>query len=201
LLSADSDLKEVGPAATASSADEFTEILRTMMASPKPVVAQVEGAARAGGLGLIAASDVAIAARNVTFALSEVRRGLVAAVISVPLVPRMTPRGARELFLTGETFGADRAVAVGLLTRVVAAGAVRAEVDQCTAQLIQGAPGAVAATKQLLASAELAELNEKFAHMATLSAHHFASVEGKEGVASFVEKRPPAWVATSGGSR
>jgi methylglutaconyl-CoA hydratase len=125
---------------------------------------------------------------------------LVAAVISVPLLARMTPRGARELFLTGETFDADRAMAVGLLTRVAAAGAVRAAVDRCAEQLKQGAPGAMAATKQLLASAEMAQLDDKFTHMATLSDHHFASVEGKEGVSSFVEKRPPAWVAMTAGT-
>lgn len=170
----------------------FPDLLTALARSPKPVIARIGGPARAGGIGLIAACDIALAAESATFAFTEVRLGVVPAVISVPVLPLLTPRAARELFLTGEVFPASRALAAGLLTTVVADGELDAEVARYAAMLVRGAPGALAATKELLARP-----SADYAEMTALSASRFASAEGREGVAAFAEKRFPSWVPSS----
>ncbi len=177
---------------------EFPRILQTLWTSPKPVVARLAGPARAGGVGLVAACDIAVAVEEATFAFSEVRIGVVPAVISVTVLPRLLPRAAHELFLTGETFDARRAAAIGLLNSAVPADALDAEVARYVEALRMGAPGALAATKALLGGRERpAALEEQFAEMLVLSARHYAGAEGQEGILAFAEKRPPAWAATS----
>ncbi len=123
-------------------------LLAALAESPKPVVARVGGPARAGGIGLIAACDVALAGRSATFAFTEVRLGVVPAVISVPVLPVLAPRAARELFLTGEVFDATRAAEIGLVSRVVDDADLDAEVARYVDMLALGAPGALAATKR-----------------------------------------------------
>lgn len=190
------DLKEArGGDASAQGVNEFPAILELLWTSPKPVIAQVAGPARAGGVGLLAACDIAIAAEEATFAFSEVRIGVVPAVISVPVLPRLLARAAHELFLTGETFDAARAVSVGLLNRAVPAAELEAEVARYAGMLALGAPGALAATKRLLSSRPI---GDDLAAMQELSAKHFASEEGQEGIRAFGEKRPASWVPTSG---
>jgi methylglutaconyl-CoA hydratase len=116
----------------------------------------------------------------------------------VTVLPRLLPRAAHELFLTGETFDARRAAAIGLLNSAVPADALDAEVARYVEALRMGAPGALAATKALLGGRERpAALEEQFAEMLELSARHFAGAEGQEGIRAFAEKRPPAWAATS----
>lgn len=188
---AGADLKE-GPAAPESLRD-FPDALETIWTSPKPVVARVAGPARAGGLGLIAACDIAIGCDDLSFALTEVRIGVVAAIISVPLLPRLRPRAEHELFLTGETFDAARAVEIGLLNRAVPADRLDVEVERYTDMLLLGAPEAQAATKQMLRAQRPAALGEQFDQMLALSGRHFASEEGQEGIMAFREKRPPSW--------
>ena len=163
-------------------------LLAALAESPKPVVARVGGPARAGGIGLIAACDVALAGRSATFAFTEVRLGVVPAVISVPVLPMLAPRAARELFLTGEVFDATRAAEIGLVTRVVDDADLDAEVARYVDMLALGAPGALAVTKDLLTHP-----SKDYAALSTLSAERFASSEGREGVAAFAEKRRPAW--------
>lgn len=167
----------------------FPSLLTALADSPKPVIARVGGPARAGGIGLLAACDLALAAESATFAFTEVRLGVVPAVISVPVLPLLTPRAARELFLTGEVFPAARALAAGLLTAVVPDGALDAEVARYAAMLALGGPEALALTKELLRSP-----STSYEEMTALSAARFASAEGREGVAAFAGKRPPAWV-------
>ncbi|MBC8093570.1 MAG: enoyl-CoA hydratase/isomerase family protein [Pseudonocardia sp.] len=178
----------------AGDVTEFPGILERIWTSPKPVVARVAGPARAGGVGLVAACDIAVAAHEATFAFSEVRIGVVPAIISVTVLPRLLPRAAHELFLTGETFDATRAVAVGLINSAVPADGLDAEVARYGEMLRLGAPGAVAATKELL---QAGSLTERFAAMGALSAGFFAGDEGQEGMAAFAEKRPPAWTVTA----
>jgi methylglutaconyl-CoA hydratase len=161
------------------------------------VVARLAGPARAGGVGIVAACDIAVAAKEATFAFSEVRIGVVPALISVTVLPRLLPRAAHELFLTGETFDAERAVALGLLNSAVEAADLDAEVDRYTSMLMLGGPQAIAATKALLRRPRSARLAENFAEMLELSAHHFAGNEGQEGIRAFVEKRQPSWVHPS----
>ena len=167
-------------------------LLEALAAAPKPVIARVGGPARAGGIGLIAACDLAVAAGSATFAFTEVRLGVVPAVISAPVLPLLTRRAAAELFLTGEVFGADRALTAGLLTAVVEDADLDAEVARYARMLGLGAPGALAATKALLR-----DPSTDYAELGALSARHFASPEGREGVAAFVEKRRPSWAPPS----
>jgi methylglutaconyl-CoA hydratase len=158
-----------------------------------PVVARLAGPARAGGVGLVAACDIAVAADTTTFAFTEVRIGVVPAIIAVTVLPRLLPRAAHELFLTGETFDAARAAAIGLINRAVPTERLDAEVARYVDMLRRGAPDALAATKALMQRRLDDDLNAAFAAMQELSAHHFASAEGQEGMAAFAEKRLPAW--------
>jgi methylglutaconyl-CoA hydratase len=173
---------------------EFPAILERIWTSPKPVVARIAGPARAGGVGLVAASDIAVAADTATFAFSEVRIGVVPAVISATVLPHLHPRQAHELFLTGETFDAHRAVAIGLLNSAVTADQLDAEISRYTGMLTLGGPNALAATKGLLRKPRSSDIHEEFQDMLALSAQYFASAEGQEGIRAFAEKRKPSWV-------
>ncbi|TDV38656.1 enoyl-CoA hydratase-related protein [Actinophytocola oryzae] len=189
------DLKEAGtPESAVSGVNEFPEILGQIWTSSKPVVAKLAGPARAGGVGMVAAADIAVAVDTATFAFTEVRIGVVPAVISVTVLPRLLPRAAHELFLTGEKFDAARAVEIGLLNAAVPAESLDAEVDRYTGMLALGGPTALAATKEMLRRARAADLADDFADMLELSAGFFASEEGQEGIRAFAEKRPAAWV-------
>ena len=189
------DLKS---AAAGAAADQpvvaFPDVLTAIWEAPKPVVARVAGPARAGGVGLVAACDVAVAGSAATFAFTEVRLGVVPAVISATVLPRLLPRAAHELFLTGEVFDAARAAAVGLVNSAVPDQDLDAEVRRYVDMLLQGAPGALAATKALLRRSTAGGPAADFAALTELSARHFASPEGREGMAAFAEKRRPSWV-------
>ncbi|HKN96654.1 MAG TPA: enoyl-CoA hydratase-related protein [Pseudonocardiaceae bacterium] len=189
------DLKEAGGAdSTSQGVNEFPAILERIWSGGKPVVGKLAGPARAGGVGMVAACDIAVAADTATFAFSEVRIGVVPAVISVTVLPRLLPRAAHELFLTGETFDAARAVAVGLINSSVPADGLDAEVTRYTTMLALGGPKALAATKRMLRAPRPADVTAAFAQMQALSAPFFASEEGQEGILAFTQKRPPAWV-------
>lgn len=189
------DLKESrGASAAQQGTAEVPRILETLWTSPKPVIARLTGPARAGGVGIVASCDIAVAAAGASFAFSEVRIGVVAAMISVTVLPRLLPRAAHELFLTGETFDADRAVAIGLLNRAVPAETVDAEVDHFVGMLALGAPGAMAGTKELLRGRGTPAIADDLAAMNEVSARYFAGEEGQEGIAAFGEKRKPSWV-------
>jgi methylglutaconyl-CoA hydratase len=189
------DLKEAGdPNSSTAGVNEFPEILTQLLNSSKPVVAKLAGPARAGGVGIVAAADIAVAVDTATFAFTEVRLGLVPAVISVTVLPRLLQRPAHELFLTGEKFDAARGVEIGLLNAAVPADALDAEVDRYTGMLALGGPIALAATKDMLRRAPSADPADDFAEMLELSAGFFASDEGQEGIRAFAEKRPPRWV-------
>lgn len=189
------DLKESRSSdAGAQGINDFPDLLELLWTSPKPVVARLAGPARAGGVGLVAACDLAIAADTVSFAFTEVRLGIVPAVISVPVLPRLLPRAAHELFLTGEVFSAARAVEIGLLNRAVPPGELDGEIARYTGMLALGSPSALAATKLLLTAGSADSFGAALAAAGELSARHFASDEGQEGIAAFLEKRPARWV-------
>jgi methylglutaconyl-CoA hydratase len=173
------------------SVKELPRILERICTHPKPVIAKLAGPARAGGVGIVAAADIAVAAHHATFAFTEVRLGVVPAVISVTLRARLLARATQELLLTGETFDATRAVAIGLLTSAVPAHQLDGEVDHYAAMLVKGAPHALALTKQLLRAPTTAQ---DFAAMLELSAARFASEEAQEGIRAFTHKRPPPWL-------
>jgi methylglutaconyl-CoA hydratase len=184
------DLKATAAASAAGDMPiaSVPQLLGALAGSPKPVVARIGGPARAGGIGLIAACDIALAGRSATFAFTEVRLGVVPAVISVPVLPLLAPRAARELFLTGAVFDATRAAEIGLVTRVVEDGDLDAELARYVEMLGLGAPGALAAAKALLAHP-----SADYEALSALSAERFAGPEGREGVAAFAEKRRPSW--------
>jgi len=189
------DLKETrGAGADQQGINEVPAILETVWSSPKPVVARVGGAARAGGVGLVAAADIAVAVDRATFAFTEVRLGLVPAVISVTVLPRLLPRAAHELFLTAEVFDAPRAAAIGLINASVPADELDAAVDRYVAALKLGAPAALAGTKEMLRAERPSSMREDFAQMQELSASYFAGPDGQEGMRAFAEKRSPSWV-------
>jgi methylglutaconyl-CoA hydratase len=188
------DLKESrGATAGTQGVHELPRILHTILTCPRPVVARLAGPARAGGVGLVAACDLAVAADTATFAFTEVRIGVVPATISVTVLPRMARRAAHALFLTGETIDAARAAAVGLVDVAVPIDRLDAEVARYVDMLRRGAPGALATTKALLHGPPPGDLDAAFAAAQELSSRHFASAEGQEGMAAFAEKRPPSW--------
>ncbi|MDR2988427.1 MAG: enoyl-CoA hydratase/isomerase family protein [Nocardiopsaceae bacterium] len=172
----------------------MTGVLELLWSSSKPVVCRVNGAARAGGIGLVAACDIAVASERASFAFSEVRIGVVPAVISVPCLRRIPSRAAAEYVLTGETVDARRAAEIGLLTRAVSAEDLDAEVDRYVGMLLRGAPGALAGTKDLLRDVPAEGFAAGLRTMSELSARFFASDEAKEGIAAFAAKRDPAWI-------
>ncbi|MEV4893358.1 enoyl-CoA hydratase-related protein [Nonomuraea sp. NPDC055795] len=193
------DLKEqrIEPAAGAGDAPvtaSFPEILGLIWESPKPVICRLNGTARAGGLGLVAACDFAIAPDTASFAFTEVRLGVVPAMISVPVLRRLDPRAAAEYFLTGEVFDAARAAEIGLLTRAVPGDRLDAEVARYAEMLLRGGPEALAITKRMVRDIPQVSFEEGLRQMTALSAQRFTSEEGQEGIAAFVDKRPPKWV-------
>ncbi|MEU0572130.1 enoyl-CoA hydratase-related protein [Nonomuraea sp. NPDC005983] len=196
------DLKEqrAEPSATSAGAPvtaSFPEILALIWESPKPVICRLNGTARAGGLGLVAACDFAIAPLESSFAFTEVRLGVVPAMISVPVLRRLDPRAAAEYFLTGEVFDAARAVEIGLLTRAVPQEELDATVAHYAGMLSKGGPEALAITKRLVREVPAVSFEEGLRQMTELSAQRFTSEEGQEGIAAFMEKRPPRWVPAS----
>jgi len=191
------DLKETAAALAAGDlpAGRMGEVLAAVWDSPKPVVARVGGAARAGGLGLIAAADIAVCATTATFAFTEVRLGVIPAVISATVLPRLVPRAAAELFLTGDTFNGVHAAQVGLVTAAVPDEQLDATVDRYVGSLVRGAPQALAATKALLrAAVDGRAIAERLAELSAVSVRFFTSDEGREGVRAYAEKRNPSWV-------
>jgi len=176
---------------------DLPEILTMMWNSPKPMVGRINGAARAGGIGLVAACDIAVAPETATFAFSEVRLGVIPAIISVVVIPRIGQSRALELFLTGDTFDGRAAAAFGLLNRAVPADELDTAVSGYLDSLLKGAPGALGGCKQLARDVPSLPMDEAFAETRRRSAAFFASADALEGMKAFAEKRPPRW--TTGG--
>ncbi|MGP2441334.1 enoyl-CoA hydratase family protein [Streptomyces sp. JW3] len=167
-------------------------LLRKIVALPKPVVARVTGHVRAGGLGLLAACDIAVAAGTSTYAFTEVRIGVAPAVISLPVLPRADPRALARHCLTGERFDAAEAVRTGLIT--AAGDDVDAVLEPVLDGLRRAAPGALAETKRLLTARVLETFDRDAAELTALTARLFAAADAREGMTAFLERRDPAWV-------
>ena len=200
VFSSGADLKELFAGSSSSpeaATTALADVLDLLWHSPTPVVARLNGPARAGGVGLAAACDVVVAPPDVTFSFTEVRIGVVPAIIAVPVLRRLPQAAALHLFLTGEVFGAARAQELGLVN-VVADAPGEEELDTAVAgvvdALLRGAPGALASAKQLTRALPALGFADGLRAMTDLSAATFAGPEGREGIAAFAEKRPPAWV-------
>ena len=170
-------------------------ILEAMWHSPKPVLGRINGPARAGGIGLLAACDISVGIEDSTFAINEVRIGVIPAIISVVVLRKIALTTAMELFLTGATFSGRRAVEIGLMTAAAPAAELDASVANFLEALRMGAPNALAGAKRLVREVPGMEMHAGFEAMAQRSAEHFASPEALEGMTAFAEKRPPSWVA------
>ncbi len=192
---AGADLKEALDADPAAAADIRTrwmiQVLRDIITVPKPVVAQVDGNVRAGGMGILAACDIAVAGPASSFALTEARIGLAPFMISLTLLPRMSSRAAARYYQTGETFDAAEAERIGLIT--VAADDADAEVRRLRGELRKGSPQGLAEGKRLVNAALLAEFDRGAQELAERSAGFFGTPEVIEGMTAFFERRPPSW--------
>ncbi|WP_375487668.1 enoyl-CoA hydratase family protein [uncultured Jatrophihabitans sp.] len=191
---AGADLKEQssegGPQA---GTQRMLGLLRAIVEAPKPVVARVDGAVRAGGVGLVGACDIALAGAASSFAFTEVRLGLAPAIISLTTLGRMTERAVSRYYLTGETFGAAAAAAAGLVT--AAPDDLEAELGTVLDALRACSPQGLAETKPLTTRSTLAAFDARARDMQSLSARLFGSEEAREGMLAFLEKRPPRWSA------
>ncbi|HEY5657071.1 MAG TPA: enoyl-CoA hydratase-related protein [Myxococcota bacterium] len=171
----------------------FVGVLKTLWNGPKPVIAAVNGHAFGGGIGLVAACDIAVAVETAKFAFSEVRVGVVPATISVLVIPKLGVHQSMRLFLTGERFEAQRALEYGLLHRVVAPDALERAVQEEVDAIARGGPNAVREAKRLVREVPTLSMDEAFRRAEALIGELFASPEAAEGAAAFLEKRPPRW--------
>ncbi|CAB4878600.1 unannotated protein [freshwater metagenome] len=162
--------------------------------SPKPYVGRIAGHCVAGGMGLMAAMDISVAVDHAKFGFTEVRVGVAPAMISVICLPKMHPADARSTFLRGNRFSAAEAARMGLINSAVPADQLDAEIDLIVSDLLAGEPGAIAASKQLLAVVPTLSEDDAFTWTAELSANLFASDAAREGMAAYLEKRPAPWV-------
>ena len=172
-------------------AREMTTLLRAILELRLPVIGAIDGHVRAGGLGLVGACDVVVAGPGSTFALTEARIGVAPSIISLTLLPKMTPRSAGRYFLTGERFGAEEAAAVGLVT--VAADDVDTAVAALAGEIAKGSPQGLATSKALTTAAILRDFDEHAEELTQQSARLFVSDEAREGMLAFLQKRPPNW--------
>ena len=172
----------------------FDALLRAIRESAKPVIAAVNGPAFAGGLGLVGASDIVVSAQSARFSFSEVRLGLIPAIISVVCVPKLGAHHAMRLFLSGERFDAEAALRYGLVHRTVPSDDLHTAVEEEIDAIARGGPKAVTECKKLVQAQTGGLRQEDFARMAEWSERMFRSEEGREGMAAFLEKREPRWV-------
>jgi enoyl-CoA hydratase/carnithine racemase len=183
------DLGEAAEGGMEEGARALVALQRAILTHRCPVVTRLAGPVRAGGLGIVAASDVVVCSDDVTFAFTEVRLALTPAVISLTVLPRLTSRGAADTFLTGRSFGAAEATRMGLVTRAVAPEALDDEVAAVCADLAQGHPQGLRETKALLARPVLAHLDANAEEMATLSARLFGSDGAREAMTAFLNRK------------
>lgn len=177
-------------------AGALAEMLRTIYTCPKPTIARVQGDVYAGGMGLVAACDMAVASDNAGFCLSEVKIGLVPGTIAPYVLRAMGARAGHRYFLTGERFDAAEALRIGFVHQVVAIDQLDDAVDGLLKALLAAGPDAVRSCKKLVLDVAEREINAQLiASTVEVIADIRASDEGKEGVQAFLSKRKPAWLS------
>lgn len=179
-----------------ADAAQLAEMLRVIYTCPKPTVARIQGDVYAGGMGLVAACDMAVSVDTANYCLSEVKLGLYPATISPYVIRAMGARAAHRYFLTAERFDAVEALRIGFVHTVVSAEQLDAKVNDMTQALLSASPNAVQSCKTLLHDVagqdiDAALIAQTVEGIATIR----ASAEGKEGVQSFLQKRKPAWLS------
>lgn len=190
------DMQALGsatPEENRADAERLGAAFRSIRDFPRPVVARVSGNVFGGGAGLVAAADIAIVARDARFAFSEVRLGILPAVISPYVVRAIGEGNARRLFLTGERFDGQAAVGFGLATVAVDADTLDAAVDEFVGHLLLGSPDAQGRIKRLLDAVTSGSLADACGLGPGFIADARASAEGQEGMRAFLEKRKPTW--------
>jgi len=172
----------------------LASLMRTLNGLTKPSIARVQGAAFGGGVGLVACCDIAVAGTGATFSLSEVRLGLIPAVISPYVIGAIGERNARRYFLTAERFDSQEALRIGLVHSVANDADLDSAISSILDQLLKGGPKAIAAAKDLIAHVARHPIDQLLAEeTASRIAQIRVSPEGQEGIAAFLEKRPPSW--------
>ncbi len=173
----------------------LADMLHTIYTCPKPTIARVQGDVFAGGVGLVAACDMAISVDTATYCLSEVKLGLIPATISPYVIRAMGVRASHRYFLTAERFNAVEAHRIGLVHEVVKANALDAKLQELTQALVSASPNAVKACKQLVQDVAEKDIDSTLRALTVAGiADIRASAEGKEGVQSFLQKRKPNWL-------
>jgi enoyl-CoA hydratase/carnithine racemase len=191
---AGADLKERAAGSASADSSPFVRVLERLMDAACPTIAVVNGAVRAGGIGLMASCDLVVVHDSTTFALTEVRIGVAPAIIAVPILRRVPASRIADAMLTGEPFDAESARQMGLVTHV--SSDVVSTVDDLCEGILLGAPAAVAATKSVLHTVPAMERGAAFEAMASLSNDMFNGPDAAEGMAAFAEKRPPNWAGS-----
>lgn len=171
----------------------FVELLQEIQASPKPIVGRIDGHVVGGGNGLASALDISIAREDVKFGFTEVRLGVVPAIVSVVCLPKMRRGEAMEAFLRGNRFSATRAAELGLINRAVPGDRLDAAVEEVLADLRRGGPQALGLAKSLVYEVPLRSREDAIEWTTALSNRLFAGDEAKEGMRAFLEKRSPSW--------
>jgi len=182
------DLSEASTTPMEQGARGIVELQRRIVSLPKPVVTRLHGNVRAGGIGIVAASDIAISADDATYALTEVRLALAPAAISLTVLPRMTSRAAALTALTGDKFSGAEAAEMGLVTRAVPEAELDEAVDAVCAALIAGHPQGLRETKALLTAPLLERIEAHGDDLAALSARLFNSDEARDAMLAFLSK-------------
>ena len=173
---------------------QSANMLHTLYAMTKPTIACVRGAVRGGGCGLVAACDIAVASRMATFRLSEVKLGIIPAMISPYVIAAMGARTAQRYMLTGEEFDCGEAFRIGLVHYITEEPDLNGAIGQLLAQLYTSGPAAMAAVKTLIPLASHAPIDRKLVEETSRRiADIRATPEGQEGLSAFLEKRNPAW--------
>jgi methylglutaconyl-CoA hydratase len=185
---------ELGHAENLESAREMAGTFEAIYACHKPVVAAVHGAALGGGTGLTAAADIALCEESTVFGFTEVRLGILPAVISPYVTEKIGVAHARALFTLGSRFKGREAERVGLVFRCVADGALQEETERILSELAKGAPGALIACKALAQSMASVTPSKRIEFCAERIATLRGRSEAQEGLAAFLEKRKPAWI-------
>ena len=175
-------------------AQALADLFFTVYESPKPIVARVHGAALGGGAGLVAASDIPVAALGTQFGFTEVRLGILPAVISPYVIGKIGESAARELFLTGERFEAVRALEIGLVRAAVPEDDLDAAVEGRVKELLQAGPRAIAEAKALIREVAFRRVEDVQRYTVERIAEIRTTAEGQEGMRAFLEKRKPYWM-------